>query len=61
MREWRNRTYVVTVTEDGFEYGGHTHPSLTAIATHITGAHWSGPRFFGLQAPNEAAREVNHA
>ena len=48
VREWRNKTYVVTVTEDGFEYRGHTYPSLTAIAKQITGAHWSGPRFFGL-------------
>ena len=61
VREWRNKTYVVTVTEDGFEYGGRTHPSLTAIAKQITGGHWSGPRFFGLQAANEAAREVSHA
>ncbi|PNE10872.1 MAG: hypothetical protein CR217_12085 [Beijerinckiaceae bacterium] len=25
-------------------------PSLTKIAKKITGAHWSGPRFFGLLA-----------
>lgn len=27
---------------------GTTFLSLTAIAVEITGAHWSGPRFFGL-------------
>ncbi|WP_246040007.1 DUF2924 domain-containing protein [Sulfitobacter sabulilitoris] len=27
---------------------GHSHRSLSAIASEITGAHWSGPRFFGL-------------
>jgi hypothetical protein len=36
------------VTEDGFEYAGKTYSSLSKIAQTITGAHWSGPRFFGL-------------
>ena len=36
------------MTEDGFEYAGTTYPSPTKIAKKITGAHWSGPRFFGL-------------
>ena len=48
VREWQGRTHTVTVTEDGFEYGGTNYPSLTKIAKKITGAHWSGPRFFGL-------------
>ena len=48
VREWHGRTHTVTVTEDGFEYGGTNYPSLTKIAKKITGAHWSGPRFFGL-------------
>jgi Protein of unknown function (DUF2924) len=48
VREWHGRTHTVTVTEDGFEYSGTTYPSLTKIAKKITGAHWSGPRFFGL-------------
>jgi hypothetical protein len=48
VREWRGRTHTVAVTEDGFEYAGKTFPSLTKIAHAITGAHWSGPRFFGL-------------
>ena len=38
----------MVVTQDGFEYVGKTFPSLTKIAHAITGAHWSGPRFFGL-------------
>jgi hypothetical protein len=48
VREWHGRTHTVTVTEDGFEYAGTTYPSLSKIAKKITGAHWSGPRFFGL-------------
>jgi Protein of unknown function (DUF2924) len=50
VREWGGRTHTVTVTEDGFEYAGENYPSLTKIAQKITGAHWSGPRFFGLGA-----------
>jgi len=48
VREWHGRTHAVTVTEDGFEYAGASYPSLTKVAKAITGAHWSGPRFFGL-------------
>jgi Protein of unknown function (DUF2924) len=48
VREWGGRTHAVTVTEGGFEYAGANYPSLTTIAKKITGAHWSGPRFFGL-------------
>jgi hypothetical protein len=48
VREWRGRTHTVVVTEDGFEYAGKAFASLTKIAHVITGAHWSGPRFFGL-------------
>ena len=47
-RTIRSISYTVTVTEDGFDYGGKAYPSLTKVARVITGAHWSGPRFFGL-------------
>ncbi len=49
MREWNGRTHVVDVTEDGLLWSGQTYPSLSAIARAITGARWSGPRFFGLR------------
>jgi len=48
VREWYGHTHTVTVTEDGFEYAGMSYPSLTKVAKKITGARWSGPRFFGL-------------
>jgi len=48
VREWNGRTHTVTVKEEGFTYAGRSYLSLTAIAREITGAHWSGPRFFGL-------------
>ena len=48
IREWNGRSWRVTVTPDGFDLNGQSWRSLSAIARHITGAHWSGPRFFGL-------------
>jgi hypothetical protein len=36
------------VVDDGFQWQGEHYRSLSAIARTITGAHWSGPRFFGL-------------
>jgi hypothetical protein len=56
VREWRGRAHTVTVTEDGFEYAGTNYPSLTKIAREITGAHWSGPRFFALQAKDRGGQ-----
>jgi hypothetical protein len=53
VREWRGRTHTVSVTDDGFEYAGKAYASLTKIAHEITGAHWSGPRFFGLNRKQE--------
>jgi hypothetical protein len=48
IREWRGVTYEVVVTEDGVLLNGEKVRSLSAAACRITGAKWSGPRFFGL-------------
>ena len=48
VRQWRGHAHTVLVGENGFEYDGQYYRSLTVIAEKITGAHWSGPRFFGL-------------
>jgi hypothetical protein len=48
VRQWRGHTHTILVREDGLEYEGQRYRSLTVIAERITGAHWSGPRFFGL-------------
>lgn len=48
VREWNGTTHVVDVIEGGFLWNGERHNSLSAIARRITGARWSGPRFFGL-------------
>ena len=60
VREWQGRTHVVTATESGFDYDGEAYGSLTAIAQRITGAHWSGPRFFGLRPSGESASAAEH-
>lgn len=54
IREWRGVTHTVIVLEDGFEWRGKRRRSLSVIAEQITGAHWSGPRFFGLVGKAEA-------
>ena len=49
IREWQEREHRVTVNSRGqFEYEGEEFKSLTSVARHITGTHWSGPAFFGL-------------
>jgi hypothetical protein len=48
IREWQGRPHTVEVTEHGFLYAGRRYRSLSEIARTITGARWSGPRFFGL-------------
>jgi len=48
VRQWRGCTHAILVREDGFEYEGERYRSLTVIAERITGAHWSGPRLFGV-------------
>jgi Protein of unknown function (DUF2924) len=59
LREWGGKTHAVIVLDDGFEYDGERHQSLTQIARRITRAHWSGPRFFGLR--KTAAPSVDSA
>lgn len=48
IREWNGRTISVDVLEKGFAFDNRTWRSLSEIARHVTGAHWSGLRFFGL-------------
>lgn len=48
IREWNGVTHAVEVIDHGYLWNGDSYRSLSAIARAITGAHWSGPRFFGL-------------
>jgi len=49
IREWNGTTHVVDVVDGGFLWNGQRFASLSPIASAITGARWSGPRFFGLK------------
>jgi hypothetical protein len=48
VRDWRGKTHVIDVVKTGYVWQGKSHKSLSVIAREITGARWSGPRFFGL-------------
>jgi DUF2924 family protein len=49
IREWKGKTYRVTVVDGGFIYDEVKYASLSEIARIITSARWNGPRFFGLR------------
>jgi DUF2924 family protein len=49
IREWGGVRHEVQILNEGFAYCGTIYGSLSEIARTITGAHWSGPRFFGLK------------
>jgi Protein of unknown function (DUF2924) len=51
VREWHGVTHNVFIHANGIEWRGQRYRSLTVVARKITGAHWSGPRFFGLRQP----------
>ncbi len=48
FREWNGTLHRVDLVEAGYLWNGTTYRSLSAVAREITGARWSGPRFFGL-------------
>lgn len=48
IREWNGETHVVEVLDRGVIWNDKHYRSLSAVARAMTGARWSGPRFFGL-------------
>lgn len=50
IREWHGTEYVVDLIDGAYHWNGKPWKSLSAIAREITGAKWSGPRFFGVKA-----------
>jgi hypothetical protein len=49
LREWQGIQHQVIVRDDGIAFKGKSYKSLSQVAYRITGAKWSGPRFFGLK------------
>jgi len=52
-RRYKGRTVQVTVLDDGFEYEGEVYGSLSAVAEAVTGSHWNGYLFFGLDGEGQ--------
>ncbi len=50
VREWKGKAHVVDIIESGYLWQDKVYKSLSEIAREITGARWSGPRFFGLRS-----------
>jgi hypothetical protein len=57
IREWHGQTHTVIILEEGVEWQGQRYASLSLVAREITGARWSGPRFFGLRTGESAAAD----
>jgi Protein of unknown function (DUF2924) len=53
LREWHGVQHQVIVREDGIVFRGKPYKSLSEVAYRITGAKWSGPRFFGLKSNHQ--------
>ncbi len=49
VRDWQGKSYHVLICDGGYRYRDQHFRSLSQIARVITGAQWSGPRFFGLK------------
>jgi len=47
-RRYRGRDIVVKVLPKGFEHEGDIYRTLSAVAKVVTGKHWNGYHFFGL-------------
>jgi len=59
IREWHGQTHTVIILDNGVEWRGQRYASLSVVAREITGARWSGPRFFGLKTSAfDASRSV---
>lgn len=48
-RAYKGVDHKLTVLDDGFEYRGERHASLSKLARDITGTNWNGFLFWGLQ------------
>jgi hypothetical protein len=54
-RSYKGRVLRVQVLTHGFLYAGQTYPSLSAVATAVTGSHCNGYLFFRLTGKGVAS------
>lgn len=54
VRDWGGQSHHVLVLDKGYLYRDQTYGSLSQIACLVTGARWSGPRFFGIRSGCDA-------
>jgi hypothetical protein len=59
VRRWKGRTIIVLATENGFLFEDKSYGSLSEIARKVTGARWSGPRFFALARAGKVAAHAS--
>jgi hypothetical protein len=52
-KKYKGNEYSVKVLESGFEYEGAYYRTLSAVANEITGSHWNGYAFFGLEGKEQ--------
>ena len=50
VREWKGARHEVMIVPRGVEYQGKRYRSLSAVACLITGCHWNGRLFFGIES-----------
>ena len=55
VRTYKGIEHKVRVLEDGFEYNGRQHRSLSELAKLITGTPWNGFTFFNVQRRTQAS------
>jgi hypothetical protein len=49
-RHYKGKTIVATIVENGVRWNGDLYGSLSAVAKAVTGSHWNGRAFFGLDS-----------
>ena len=52
-RKYKGRLFEVEILAEGVKFEGEVFSSLSAVAKHVTGSHWSGHRFFGIQGAGQ--------
>ncbi len=57
VREHAGVLHRVAVLGHGYEWKGRVFPSLSAVASAISGTNWNGRRFFGLDGKAKGSRE----